>query len=429
MWVLYLIAGIVCGAIITITILYLLSMKNSNKDNIEYVTVDPELVGHSATIEHKCLACPNPDEFTCDQLECFNKEDSLVEDLTLDETAAENDDLIIDELIALQIQEANKETLEYIQSGKKNEVPALRFTLSREDVFDYMEDKEGILINEGKSVFPSVIVRTKKHYCDSLHCGKWCFGLMWERKGVIKFTLRLDENVVKDIKSKHPVMNLALFPAGENWYDLVIDQSFNNKQEVYDILDMAFNFVFEKYYKEVNGVYKTDEKAARYDLMVISNGLEEAVKLEDPAYDEAIIEYEKALLKYRQKKVIPFIMTRTRMLRYVQRTFTLEGEEVVSRSKQCLPASLKSKGKVYALVYEKMYLNNFPDNKTNSYVSMTVRISDVYAKWLALRHPEVCRAAFPKNRNWYVVPVDGSFSNARMVYRVLKNAKKFVESN
>lgn len=122
-------------------------------------------------------------------------------------------------------------------------------------------------------------------------------------------------------------------------------------------------------------------------------------------------------------------MTRKRMLIFAKNNKELkDGGVVIERQKRYMPASLKIKDKTYALVYEKAYKEKSDDGSetVKTYVSLTVRITDTYAEWLALRHPEVCRARFPKNRNWYVVPVDGSFPNAQMIYRVLKRAKKFV---
>jgi hypothetical protein len=146
----------------------------------------------------------------------------------------------------------------------------------------------------------------------------------------------------------------------------------------------------------------------------------------DPDHDVAIAEYGEALNKFRQKHALPFVMTRKRLVHYVKRSL-FENGEIIERSRRCLPVSLNSNGKTYALVYEKLYPTDMPAGEdAKSYVSLTVRISDAYGAWLQLRHSGVRRAGFPKNRYWYIVPVDASFHSAQMVYRVLKHAKKFV---
>jgi len=120
----------------------------------------------------------------------------------------------------------------------------------------------------------------------------------------------------------------------------------------------------------------------------------------------------------------PFKMTRKRIIHWAQRNLT-ECGEIIERSQWHMPASLNLCGKTYALVYEKPCGTGGGPGQS-ALVSMTVRVSDRYAKWLALRHPGVRRASFPKIRNWYAVPVDESFKNAQMVYRVLKHARSFV---
>jgi len=120
----------------------------------------------------------------------------------------------------------------------------------------------------------------------------------------------------------------------------------------------------------------------------------------------------------------PFYMTRKRILHWAKRNLT-ECGEIIKRSQWHMPASLNLCGKTYALIYEKPCGEDGTDGPRVC-VSMTVRICDRYAKWLAMRHPGVHRAYFPKNRNWYAVPIDGSFKNAQMVYRVLRRARSFV---
>jgi len=252
---------------------------------------------------------------------------------------------------------------------------------------------------------------------------------MYERGGVIKFKLRLDDETAAKAAEEHTAFAKALFPKGDNWYDLVIDGSFCSKKEVYDILDASFAFVLAKQYRKENEKYKTDAEAAKRDAAQILAEAEQNEAAPDPAFDTAVAEYEIALRKFRIAHKLPFHMTRKRLLHYANLHLLDEYGEILTRPSRCLPVSLYSQGKAYALVYEKLYTNaNRPDAKTLAYVSLTVRVSDTYAAWLALRHPGVCRAAFPKNRNWYIVPVDGSFRSAQMVYRVLKRAKKFVEA-
>jgi len=83
-----------------------------------------------------------------------------------------------------------------------------------------------------------------------------------------------------------------------------------------------------------------------------------------------------------------------------------------------LPMSLKYKTKTFAMLHG-----------TDSGVLMIVRIWDDYARQLLAVHPKLRRAHFPRGRNWYYVPIDGTFQNKEAVYRVLSNAETFVKSN
>jgi len=311
------------------------------------------------------------------------------------------------------------------KAGAEFVVPALRFTLSREDVIDFITDmRESLSMDEEKPVLPSIAFRKKKHYCDSLYCGEWCFGLMYERGNVIKFTLRLSKTQADEVLAGHTAFKPALFPKGDNWYDLIIDQSFSSKKEVYTILEASFAFVLGLYYWKELEQYLTDTAAARADSKQVEAGIPANSEAADPLYEMAIAEYRVALEKFRQKNKLTFNMTRKRILYWAKRNISKCGE-IIERLQRHMPTSLKLCGKTYALIYEKIYSES-GSAAPKLYVSMTVRISTPYAQWLALRHPGVRRAAFPKNRNWYVVPIDASFRNAQMVYRILMHARKFV---
>jgi len=89
---------------------------------------------------------------------------------------------------------------------------------------------------------------------------------------------------------------------------------------------------------------------------------------------------------------------------------------VVERPKQPqLPASLKYRGKTYAMLHG-----------TDDGLLMIVKIPDEYAELLGRTHPNICRANFPHGANWYYIPIDGAFWNKDSVYSVLTSARRFV---
>jgi len=434
--VLFLVLGLVCGAGLTLAIIYLLSrqFKKSSALPAAQPLYDD---GYTESAEAEDFAALGAEEeLTAAETAVISAEDAEVESeleqagiiAEAEKTVAETGAIMFDDEAALIALNADKERLAFIKAkkeGGKIVVPTLRFTLSREDVIDFITDmRESLSMDEEKPVLPSIAFKKKKHYCDSLHCGEWCFGLMYERENVIKFTLRLSEKQAEEILAEHTAFATALFPKGENWYDLIVDQSFSSKKDVYTILEASFAFVLDLYYRKELERYLTDTAAARADRRQIEAGIPANSETADPFYETAIAEYRVALEKFRLKNKLTFNMTRKRIIYWAGRNLS-ECGEIIERSQRYMPASLKLCEKTYALIYEKIYRESgSPEPKL--FVSITVRISDPYAQWLALRHPGVRRAYFPKNRNWYIVPVDASFKNAQMVYRVLKHARKFV---
>lgn len=436
MWALYLAAGLVCGAGLTYIILYLLTLQGKERaaaPALPYAddyqeTEEEEETGFAALGIEEELSQAEIAEFTAEDAKAAAETETAGSLAMQDETAAETGVVLFDAEAAAEALEAERERKAFIKAkkeGGKAVVPALRFTLSRQDVIDFITDmRESLSMDEAKPVLPSVVFKKRKHFCDSMHCGEWCFGLMYEKENVIKFTLRLGEKQAGEISANHTAFRTALFPKGENWYDLIVDQSFSSKAEVYKILEASFAFVLGLYYRKELERYLTDTAAARADTLRIARGVPAASETADPLYETAIAEYRVALEKFRLKNKLNFNMTRKRIVYWARRNLS-ECGEILERSRRDMPASLNLCGKTYALIYEKIYRESgSPDPKL--YVSATVRISDPYAQWLALRHPGVRRAHFPKNRNWYVVPIDASFKNAQMVYRVLKHARNFV---
>jgi predicted DNA-binding protein (MmcQ/YjbR family) len=154
------------------------------------------------------------------------------------------------------------------KNGRANE-----FKLTRDDVLEYTLHERTLFESDHKRVLPSVLFKKKSHFCDSLHCGEWCFALMYEKSGSLKLTIRLDEKLAEQITKFH-TLHRAAFPKGKNWYDFVIDSTFTDKKEVFDILDISFAFVLKRHYNEEDGGYTTDDAAARRDSQQIKSALD-----------------------------------------------------------------------------------------------------------------------------------------------------------
>ena len=291
---------------------------------------------------------------------------------------------------------------------------AIKFTLSREDVLDYLEDMANNL--EKYPVQANVRLRTKNHLSDSLNCGVWTFAMMYEKNDTIKFVLRISDERGLELGKKYTSVR-AGFPKGDYWYNMIIDQKFNSKKEVFGILDECYFFVLGKYYTLTDNGYVTDEELAKQEEQEVSNQLAENENADDELFDAAVAEREKAVKEYRSSVKIKFEMSREKIMKH-EKELKLAGVEVQENSKWHLPACLKIEDKTYAMVYEK-----------DGEVSLTLRVSDEIGKEMAETRPEVRRARFPKTRNWYIVPVDGTFTEDKELYDLIDTAREFVKNN
>jgi len=282
------------------------------------------------------------------------------------------------------------------------------FSLSYNDVCDHINEMK---INpERFPKLPNIKERANDILPYYLCCGERTFGLMFERKELVfMFLLRLSEDAAKYYKVYHTLESSDL---GENWYSLVIDQTFESKKDVYQVLNESYHFVLKKFGRE------KDNQAAKDEQACIEKDALEHVMLAEKRAADAERKYRLVLEGFKTKHYKQnLVVTRKEIAADI---IALGNPDltVSERPQQPqLPMSLKYKGKTYAMLFG-----------TDAGVLMIVRIDDVYADILSIKHPEICRSKFPKGRNWYFIPVDGAFKNKEEVYRVLEHAREFVIS-
>jgi len=284
------------------------------------------------------------------------------------------------------------------------------FALSREDVIDYIE-----VMRNNPSRFPvepNVKEKTHEKLPDYLRGGERCFALMFERNELVfNFTLRMSPETAESVKENHS-LEQAGFPSGKNWYKMVIDRSFENKSQVYRILDECYDFLIKEFAGE-------DDEAAKAEQAAIEAEAAESAGLVEESSAKAEEEYKAALEEYKAEHYTDFKITREEIAEDTRQKKEA-GVSVVERPKRpYLPSSLKYQERTYAML-------RAPRGEEKAEVIMIVRISDDCAGQLAEVHPEIRRAKFPKGHNWYYIPVDGAFGNKEAVYKILDNAKEFV---
>jgi len=98
------------------------------------------------------------------------------------------------------------------------------------------------------------------------------------------------------------------------------------------------------------------------------------------------------------------------------RTIDYPDVTIIERDKSPqLPMTLKTKGKVFAMLYG-----------MESGVFMVVVLDDKYAASIKQTYPEICPSNFPREANCYQLPVDGAFKEKRSVYSILNVSREFV---
>lgn len=304
----------------------------------------------------------------------------------------------------------------YIESKKKGAdvpLPMSRLYMTREEIIDYIDD----LDSTAHPIAASIRFRKKDMLPDIIKCGPWVFALMYEKKGVLKLVLRIDDNTARLLSTMHTGIKKSQSLSGDNWYDAVIDLSYVFKSEVFDLLEKAYLFVSRKYfnYAPAQKLYITDEDEAQKDFINIEAEIAANIRTIDAYYDEAIRETIIAQERYRQLYGNVFRVKRSRLIKYF-RKYLPEGAEIIEREQFFRPTSLVYKDKVFALVYQR-----------GGWAKVIIRCSAAYAQKLEKLHPVVYRARFPKGKNWYCVLLETSFRSTNSAYRVLVNAYKFVK--
>jgi len=299
------------------------------------------------------------------------------------------------------------------EESEKEPDKLLFFTLSRNDVMDHVLEMQR---NSRFPIKPKVNEKTNEKMPDFLMCNDWCFGMMFSRNNIVfNFILHMNDEIAAHYGKRYDLRKVSSM-AGEYWYSLAIDRSFESKREVYIILDECCEFTLS------DGVSKrkkesAEEKAEKTSIQAeLEKKMTEKISILEKDAADAERKYRAELKKFKSEHYIKLLITRQEIATEMRRLENPDIEVIERPQQPQLPWSLKFKGKTYAMLHG-----------TEAGVLMIVRIANEYADLLIYKHPELCRAKFPKGANWYQLPIDGAFANKDAVYRVLNAARGFVE--
>jgi len=312
-----------------------------------------------------------------------------------------------------------EERLAFITARKANAIhvpiPRLRYTFTREYVFDHIEDAKKDKVNYP---LPMTVTKRKgKGLIDYLFAGKFPMGVMYDSTyKICMFILRLKTTYANKIIDRSTAVTKINFTSTNDWYEVIIDLSIKDKKEALSILDESYDYVLGKYFgKDKNGKLIYHEEKALKDFEEIKKAAEEYNFA--PRYVLAVNDYTEALNKFNELMPIRFELRRVRILSRALKK-AKANEEVVKNKKIRMPARLKIDEKAYALIYE------IPGDT----LTLVLKLPDDFVTKHLYLHPTIQRARFPKGRYYYKVKVDGGFVNSESVYKMIDKAKEFVKS-
>jgi len=285
------------------------------------------------------------------------------------------------------------------------------FIFLRRDAMDHIMHMR--TLPERFPIHPDFEGKTVGSMPDYLICGDRVFALMFERNEVVlNFTVRLSPESAKRNKLHHTLTE-AVYPYGGDWYDIVVDNSFESKKEVYKLLEESYDYTVSLFYGEGGAC----AEAAKEERDEIARNASDKEKELEERLIAAEREYLILLEQYRLANPQVFRITRREIADDVT-AMNLAGVEVCERlySPQ-LPMSLKFKSKTYAMLHA-----------MDDGVLMTVQLSEDFAEELKVRHTDLCKSKFPKGTYWFTLPIGAAFENKDEVYNVLEYARAFVES-
>ena len=118
--------------------------------------------------------------------------------------------------------------------------------LTREDISYHVLTM--YLNGERFIIQPRFKKRTSEELPDCLVCGEHYYGFVFEAKGFVnRFILRMSSDTAMNCADKHS-LRCATMGNGDNWYELDVDGSFKEKEEIYRLLDLCYDFTLKECY-------------------------------------------------------------------------------------------------------------------------------------------------------------------------------------
>ena len=126
-----------------------------------------------------------------------------------------------------------RHNLDLMRNHRMSSKSPVKFSITRQEIIAYAISQDPEKITAKDTLDP-----------------QFPYSLKWKTKSIamlygtdkgVLMTTRIHEDAAKDLGKKHDVQ-VAKFPRGKNWYFIPIDDTFHNKEQVFEIVHMALGY-------------------------------------------------------------------------------------------------------------------------------------------------------------------------------------------
>ena len=337
----------------------------------------------------------SPEEKDCESCEKLKEKDQEIADLK--EKVKDLESRPAPVVAVLNEERTLSESLAAASATGKNDM------ISKKSIIAYLSDKYGdaVELNGRANRTPNgKLLLSDNHFAFAPDGKRVCFVYVYETdEGSVLSLIRLDEPYVCDLLSDHPAVRRSAFPKNKakDWYSVVADDTFT-AESYYAVLDHA--------------------------IALIRGSASAAKAIPEPVAEEPQeISLSESLAAAKEKGAIGLVTKKT-IIAHLAETFG-EKVELNGRANRTPNGKLLMSDNHFAFAPDgKRVCFTYIYEDDDGRITILLRTTAAHATDIRAAHPSTgARSAFPKNkeRDWYSVVVDDSFTEAG-VYAELDRA-------
>lgn len=264
--------------------------------------------------------------------------------------------------------------------------------MTREEIIEYCKTLNSY-------VQTNVSLRTHANLPDVAAAGEKNYCLIHEHQGIIKLTLKNNALYFNAISVRHP--NISQAAATSDWFEVILDYSFSDNQQVKDIIKSSYEYVRDINFKFTDGTYTPVENVE--DKKAVENLVATRIDFDTNAH------FNKILTKREKLKKLTLIH-REAIADYAEKHIKNKEniKAYVIRRDGFKLYSLKANNRSYSLLYER-----------ETVVKIWIRLDEELAEEKMKVYPTMVKAKFPRGRDWYSVILDSHFDEDTKITELL----------